>query len=278
MLLKALFSKARDLTPDQARQFMRQRSPAEYTLLDVRQPREYEREHIPGGKLVPLPQLGDRMAELDPKKPVIAYCAVGGRSRAAAEMLAGRGFGEVYSLKGGIRAWNGQVALGPESQGLGLLTGREDRKEALVVALGLEEGLRRFYQALAPRAQDQAAGELCLQLAEVELRHQDLIWDLYQAGPDGNLGREEFARLAVGRVMEGGETVEEALAGHLARGFTSAELLAEAMGIEAQALDLYLRLAERLGEAGARGAFLRLAQEEQAHLDSLGRLLDHPPA
>lgn len=73
MLLKALFSKARDLTPDQARRFMDQRNPAEYTLLDVRQPGEYARGHIPGAKLIPLPQLGDRMAELDPKKPVIAY-------------------------------------------------------------------------------------------------------------------------------------------------------------------------------------------------------------
>lgn len=278
MLLKALFSKARDLTPDQARQFMHQRQPEEYTLLDVRQPGEYEQGHLPGGKLVPLPQLTQRLAELDPKKPVIAYCAVGGRSRAAAEMLAGRGFGEVYSLKGGIKAWNGQVARGPESLGLGLLTGREDRQEALVVAHGLEEGLRRFYEALAPRAQDEAAAKLCRQLAEIELRHQETIWELYQAGPGAELGREEFARRAASAVMEGGETVEEAVAGRLAQGFTSAELLAEAMGIEAQGLDLYLRLAERLREARAQEAFLRLAQEEKAHLEALGKLLDELPA
>jgi rhodanese-related sulfurtransferase len=45
----------------------------EYTLLDVRQPEEYEREHIPGSKIIPLPALGDSLAELDPKKPIIAY-------------------------------------------------------------------------------------------------------------------------------------------------------------------------------------------------------------
>jgi len=202
---------------------------------------------------------------------------MGGRSRAAAEMLAGRGFKEVYSLKGGIKAWNGLVAVGPESQGMGLLTGREDQGEALMVALGLEEGLRRFYAALASRARDQAAQKLCRQLAEIERRHQETIWELYQAGPEADLGREEFTRRAVGTVMEGGETLEEAVAGRLAQGFNSAELLAEAMGIEAQGLDLYLRLAARLREAGAKETLLGLAQEEQAHLEALGQLMDELP-
>ena len=203
---------------------------------------------------------------------------MGGRSRAAAEMLAGRGFREVYSLKGGIKAWKGLVATGPETQGLGLLTGREDREQALLVAHGLEQGLRRFYLALAPRAQDPAAERLCRQLAEIEQRHQDAIWKLHQAGPGAKLGQEEFARQATGAVMEGGETVEEAVAGHLARGFTAAELLAEAMGIEAQALDLYLRLAQRLREARAQEAFRHIAREEQAHLEALGKLLEELPA
>jgi sulfur-carrier protein adenylyltransferase/sulfurtransferase len=44
-----------------------------YTLLDVRQPGEYESEHIPGSKLIPLPELGDRLNEIDPHKPTIVY-------------------------------------------------------------------------------------------------------------------------------------------------------------------------------------------------------------
>jgi rhodanese-related sulfurtransferase len=44
-----------------------------YTLLDVRQPSEYEKGRIPGSKLIPLPELASRMGELDPQKPVIAY-------------------------------------------------------------------------------------------------------------------------------------------------------------------------------------------------------------
>lgn len=48
--------------------------PAEdIVILDVRQPSEYEVAHIPGAKLIPLPQLTDRLSELDPQKPVLVY-------------------------------------------------------------------------------------------------------------------------------------------------------------------------------------------------------------
>ncbi len=73
MMLKALFSAARDLSPAEARQFMDARRPDQYTLLDVRQPAEYKRSHIPGARLIPLPDLSERLQELDPQKPTIAY-------------------------------------------------------------------------------------------------------------------------------------------------------------------------------------------------------------
>jgi rhodanese-related sulfurtransferase len=73
MILQALFSAARDLTPEQARRFMGDRRPDQYTFLDVRQPGEYERAHIPGARLIPLPELAGRFGELDPSKPLIAY-------------------------------------------------------------------------------------------------------------------------------------------------------------------------------------------------------------
>ncbi|MBW1643029.1 MAG: sulfurtransferase, partial [Deltaproteobacteria bacterium] len=44
-----------------------------YTLLDVRQEGEYEQSRIPGATLIPLPELMDRLDELDPEKPVITY-------------------------------------------------------------------------------------------------------------------------------------------------------------------------------------------------------------
>jgi rhodanese-related sulfurtransferase len=43
------------------------------TLLDVRQLSEYQESHIPGAVLIPLPELNDRLGELDPEKPTLVY-------------------------------------------------------------------------------------------------------------------------------------------------------------------------------------------------------------
>ena len=92
---------------------MAARSSEGYQLLDVRQPGEYEAEHLPGAKLIPLKQLADGLGGLEKDKPVLVYCAVGGRSRAAAQFLSGQGFNEVYNLSGGIKKWQGVKAGGP---------------------------------------------------------------------------------------------------------------------------------------------------------------------
>ena len=46
---------------------------AEYNLVDVRTAKEYEGGHLPGARLIPVGELADRLAELDPQKPTIAY-------------------------------------------------------------------------------------------------------------------------------------------------------------------------------------------------------------
>ena len=73
MLWKKLFSPVENMDSEEARAFLAQHRAGEYVLLDVRQPAEYDRAHIPGAKLIPLPELTDRLAELDPAKPTIAY-------------------------------------------------------------------------------------------------------------------------------------------------------------------------------------------------------------
>jgi rhodanese-related sulfurtransferase len=53
--------------------FIEEHKEGTFTILDVRQPGEYERAHLPGAKLVPLPQLRDSLKELDPEGPTIVY-------------------------------------------------------------------------------------------------------------------------------------------------------------------------------------------------------------
>jgi len=58
---------------EEAKAYMAEHEEGTFTLLDVRQPGEYENSRIPGAKLIPLPELADRLGELDPDKPVIPY-------------------------------------------------------------------------------------------------------------------------------------------------------------------------------------------------------------
>ena len=55
------------------REFLKQKDSADYNLIDVRQPKEYEQNHLPGAKLIPLGELQNRLSEIDPNKPTIVY-------------------------------------------------------------------------------------------------------------------------------------------------------------------------------------------------------------
>jgi hypothetical protein len=67
------FKSVPTITTDEVRTFLDEHDPVQYNLGDVGQPGEYEEEHIPGTKLIPLSDLEDRLGELDPAKPTVAY-------------------------------------------------------------------------------------------------------------------------------------------------------------------------------------------------------------
>lgn len=73
MRLRNLFTPVNDMDTRQLQAFIDANTEGSFTLLDVRQPAEYESTRIPGSKLIPLPTLDDRLQELDPQKPIIAY-------------------------------------------------------------------------------------------------------------------------------------------------------------------------------------------------------------
>jgi hypothetical protein len=73
MRLRDLFSPINNMNAEQLKVFIDSNREGSFTLLDVRQPSEYEKARIPGSKLIPLPTLKDRLRDLNPQKPVIAY-------------------------------------------------------------------------------------------------------------------------------------------------------------------------------------------------------------
>ncbi|MBK6937645.1 MAG: rhodanese-like domain-containing protein [Chitinophagaceae bacterium] len=71
-------------------------------IVDVRSPWEYEMEHIPGAKNIPLDQIPYKTDEFRLfKNPVVVYCRSGARSSMAASILAQNGIANVYN-GGGI--------------------------------------------------------------------------------------------------------------------------------------------------------------------------------
>ncbi len=74
-------------------------------IVDVRNPGETDAGMIPGAVNIPVSQLPDRLAELDPGRPTVVYCAGGYRSSVAASLLRQRGFADVSDILGGYNAW-----------------------------------------------------------------------------------------------------------------------------------------------------------------------------
>lgn len=74
-------------------------------LIDVREPDEYIREHIPQAHLVPLSGFNSEDFPKEHDKIAIFHCHSGSRTEGAAPQILRSGFKDVYQLEGGIQAW-----------------------------------------------------------------------------------------------------------------------------------------------------------------------------
>jgi sulfur-carrier protein adenylyltransferase/sulfurtransferase len=275
--LKKLFTPVEGIDADTARTYMKEHKEGSYTLLDVRQPAEYERTHIPAAKLIPLPRLSDDLDALDPKKPVIVYCAVGGRSRVAAQMLAGYGFDKVYNLNGGINAWNGITATGPEELNLDLVRGDETPIEIIKLAYRMETALGDFYRTISTMTADEELGSLASKLAAIEDRHKGFLVNLLETMDSSGISAAILKPEDKAFIMEGGFSGQELIEKNRTLLSSVSHVLDLSMMIEAQALDLYLRFAGKMEDEASTDALRRIAEEEKSHLEALGKLRGERP-
>ena len=72
------------MSPEEVKLYIEKNKEDDYLLVDVRQPEEYVRGHIPGAKLIPIKELVTDLFKLPSGKDLIFYCHSGGRSAAAA--------------------------------------------------------------------------------------------------------------------------------------------------------------------------------------------------
>ena len=199
---------------------------------------------------------------------------MGGRSRAAAQFLSGQGFEEIYNLKGGIAAWQGLQAFGPAEMGMITLRGNETPQEVIVLAYSMEQGLADFYSRVPAMTHDSEVKKIIGKLVQIEEKHKDKLFALYQTLEPGTTERILFEEKIVSGVMEGGFTGEEFLEKNKSLLDTVENLLSLAMMLEAQALDLYTRYAQKAEDIQSRSVFHDIAEDEKGHLATLGSLLE----
>jgi rhodanese-related sulfurtransferase/rubrerythrin len=272
--LKKLFTPVDSMDAGKAKNYMAEHAEGTYTLLDVRQPGEYETDHIPGAKLIPLPGLKDGLSQLDKRKPVIAYCAIGGRSLAAAQLLSGLGFKEIYNLQGGIKAWQGNKAVGPQELNLELVRGDETAAEMIALAYGLEMGLGVFYQRMIESAEDPELKALFAKLADIENLHKKRLFDLLAEIEPPDKDIEAYEADIRPTILEGGFQLDVFMKKNESFLRTVPDVLDLAMMLETQALDLYLRFADKSVDTQSQGVLFKLADEEKSHLEALGQFVE----
>jgi rubrerythrin len=158
--------------------------------------------------------------------------------------------------------------------GMLVLTGNETAQEVIAVSYGLEAGLQKFYAASADKAVAPEVGRLLSKLAEIEVRHLDKLFDAYLAVEANTVDRRAFEADISTEMTEGGFGAEELLEKSQPGLSSTAAVLNFAMMLEAQAMDLYMRYADKCEDAKVKAVLFSMAEEEKAHLKSLASLLE----
>jgi rhodanese-related sulfurtransferase len=75
-------------------------------LLDVREPWEFGLARMEGSILIPMPELSERVAGLDPNVETVVICHHGLRSAYVTQALQRAGFSDARNLEGGLDAYS----------------------------------------------------------------------------------------------------------------------------------------------------------------------------
>lgn len=154
------------------------------------------------------------------------------------------------------------------------MKGDESPQDIICLAYGLEEGLRKFYAASSQMAIAPEVVNVLAKLAEIEDRHKQKLFDLHQAIAAVDMPIEEFEAGVQAELTEGGFDPDKLRQQSMAAFDNASDVLSLAMMLEAQGMDLYSRYAEKSRDERVREILFALADDEKAHLKSLGALFE----
>lgn len=181
----------------------------------------------------------------------------------------------MFNVAGGIKAWHAKTAIGPQDLGIDLFSGKEEPLEVLKVAYSLEQGLYEFYITMEEEAKNEKVKDLFAKLSDIEVEHQASIYTAYNDISDEELSKDAFEKMVEIKALEGGLSTREYLDLFSPDLNSETEVISLAMSIEAQALDLYQRVSSKIENSQSKDIINQIANEEKAHLASLGKLLDN---
>jgi len=159
--------------------------------------------------------------------------------------------------------------------GMMLLKGDETPQDIICLAYGLEDGLRKFYAASTKMAIEAEVIKVLSKLAEIEVRHKQKLFDLYKTIDSADTAIESFENTVSSELVEGGFDPDKLLEESMGAFKTASEVLNFAMMLEAQGMDLYMRYAEKSQDPRVKEVLFMMADDEKAHLNSLGNLLEN---
>ena len=84
---------------------------ADFHFLDCREQNEWDFVNIEGAALLPMSEIQERVAELEPHKDrhIVIHCHHGGRSLQVAQWLRNQGYDQAQSMAGGIDVWSQEI-------------------------------------------------------------------------------------------------------------------------------------------------------------------------
>ncbi len=267
MNFKNLFTLGKNMSADEAKIFIKKHKTSTFQLVDVRQAKEYDKEHLPGAIHIPLRELLDRKDELDPNKTIMIYCSSGIRSRAACQLLIGQGFDNIFNISGGINKWQGLRAGGDATEGMEFFI-NGDYSDVFKMSYAMEEGLKQLYLGLKDIVAGEHEKDLLQKMADFEDRHK--VGLLHGFLPEG----EDLPEMVDDTLIEGGRSRQQVMDYFGPHLHDMEDILHLGMLMEAQAYDLYSRLAYTVTEPDQQKLFSHLAEEEKIHLAYLGRKLE----
>lgn len=155
-----------------------------------------------------------------------------------------------------------------------MVRGDETPSEMIALAYGMEMGLGVFYRQMIERTQDSDLQALFAKLADIENHHKKRLFDLLTEIEPPDKDAETYEADIRPTILEGGYHLDAFMKKNEAFLHTVPDVLGLAMMLETQALDLYLRFAENSTNEQTTEVLFKVADEEKAHLQSLGSLLE----